>query len=219
MKNLIEVKNLTKKYQNKIIFENISFSIEKNSIFCLAGKSGVGKTTLMKILSTLDFNYSGSVLIDDLDIKKLNGNSLAKFRNKQIGIVFQDNNLLSDFTCFENICIPGYINREKKSVEKDTEKLMEELSISDCKNLFPKEISAGQIQRVSFARALINSPKIIFADEPTGNLDEHTSNQIHQMILNLKKNFNQTFFIVTHSKDMMKISDKIFDFENFLKKQ
>lgn len=206
---ILKCTSLQKNYEQEIIFKDFSFEVKKGEIVAIIGKSGIGKSTLLRIISTLDREYIGNIFIDGINIKSLKGKDLALFRNKKIGIVFQDNNLLPEFNSLENICIPGYIFGKKKEVDLIGEKLLNDLEIINCKNKFPYQISGGQAQRVAIARALINSPCIVFADEPTGNLDESSAQNIHEIILNLRKKYTQTFVIVTHNKGLMSIADKI----------
>ena len=199
---------ISKTFNQIQVLKNVDIKVENGKIVSIFGKSGAGKSTLLYILSSLDKPDKGEVLFDGTKISQLYGDQLSEFRNKKIGFVFQFHNLLDDFDAYENICIPGYVSGENKySIKKRADELLMELDLIDRKNHKPNELSGGEQQRVAIARALINSPEIIFADEPTGNLDKENSQNFINFIKKLNKKYNQTFVIVTHNKKFMEISD------------
>ena len=192
------------------MLQNLDIEINRGEIASIVGKSGSGKSTLLHILGTLDTADNGSIVIDDVDITGLNENELAKFRNRHVGFIFQFHHLLAEFTALENVCIPGYIGGMSKAeaIQKATE-LLTYLGLKERLDHKPSQLSGGEQQRVAIARALINEPNIVLADEPTGNLDDHTSEDLFQLILKLREDFNQTFIMVTHSKEMAARCDRI----------
>ena len=191
------------------VLKGINLDVRKGEIISIIGASGAGKTTLLHILGTLEKAKSGNYLINDKSVLNLNSNELSKFRNLEIGFIFQFHNLLVEFSAFENICLPGYISdRNKIEVEKRALELLNILGISDKKDNKPNELSGGEQQRVAIARALINSPSIILADEPSGNLDSKNADNLHELILKLNKEFNQTFIIVTHNNELAAVTDR-----------
>tara|TARA_B100000579_G_C22815482_1_gene847608 strand:- start:685 stop:1341 length:657 start_codon:yes stop_codon:yes gene_type:complete len=199
---------ISKTFNQIQVLKNVDIKVENGKIVSIFGKSGAGKSTLLYILSSLDKPDKGEVLFDGTKISQLYGDQLSDFRNKKIGFVFQFHNLLDDFDAYENICIPGYVSGEDEySIKKRADELLMELDLIDRKNHKPNELSGGEQQRVAIARALINSPEIIFADEPTGNLDKENSQNFINFIKKLNKKYNQTFVIVTHNKKFMEISD------------
>ena len=199
---------ISKTFNQIQVLKNVDIKVENGKIVSIFGKSGAGKSTLLYILSSLDKPDKGEVLFDGIKISQLYGDQLSEFRNKKIGFVFQFHNLLDDFDAYENICIPGYVSGEDEySIKKRADELLMELDLIDRKNHKPNELSGGEQQRVAIARALINSPEIIFADEPTGNLDKENSQNFINFIKKLNKKYNQTFVIVTHNKKFMEISD------------
>tara|TARA_Y100001936_G_scaffold24083_1_gene21899 strand:- start:4059 stop:4715 length:657 start_codon:yes stop_codon:yes gene_type:complete len=199
---------ISKTFNQIQVLKNVDIKVENGKIVSIFGKSGAGKSTLLYILSSLDKPDKGEVLFDGTKISQLYGDQLSEFRNKKIGFVFQFHNLLDDFDAYENICIPGYVSGEDEySIKKRADELLMELDLIDRKNHKPNELSGGEQQRVAIARALINSPEIIFADEPTGNLDKENSQNFINFIKKLNKKYNQTFVIVTHNKKFMEISD------------
>ena len=200
--------NISKTFNQIHVLKNVDIKVENGKIVSIFGKSGAGKSTLLYILSSLDKPDQGEVLFDGTKISQLYGDHLSEFRNKKIGFVFQFHNLLDDFDAYENICMPGYVSGDDEdSIKKRADELLIELDLIDRKNHKPSELSGGEQQRVAIARALINSPKIIFADEPTGNLDKENSQNFINFIKKLNKKYNQTFVIVTHNKNFMGISD------------
>ena len=199
---------ISKTFNQIQVLKNVDIKVENGKIVSIFGKSGAGKSTLLYILSSLDKPDKGEVLFYGTKISQLYGDQLSEFRNKKIGFVFQFHNLLDDFDAYENICIPGYVSGEDEySIKKRADELLMELDLIDRKNHKPNELSGGEQQRVAIARALINSPEIIFADEPTGNLDKENSQNFINFIKKLNKKYNQTFVIVTHNKKFMEISD------------
>jgi lipoprotein-releasing system ATP-binding protein len=209
---LIEAKNISKQYQNAgqlTVLNHVDISVEKGEMVSIIGASGAGKSTLLHILGTLEKADSGSLIIDGEDIFKLKDNKLAQFRNQKIGFVFQFHHLLPEFTALENICIPAYI--AKKSVveaEKRAFELLKLLGLENRANHKPAELSGGEQQRVAVARALINNPSVIMADEPSGNLDAKNSAELHALFVKLQHELGQTFIIVTHNKDLAQMANR-----------
>lgn len=202
-------KNISKSYGTLNVLEELQITVNKNEIVAIAGKSGSGKSTLLHILGTLDIADGGSIMIGDTDITKLNERDLARFRNQRIGFIFQFHHLLAEFTALENVCIPAYINgKEKSETEPKAKELLEYLGLGGRLEHKPSELSGGEAQRVAIARALINDPEIVFADEPTGNLDDHTSEDLFELLLKLRRDYNQTFVLVTHSKEIAARCDR-----------
>ena len=209
---MIEAKNITKFYGDLQVLKGVDLSIEKGEIIAIVGPSGAGKTTLLQILGTLDTPDAGtnSVLQFNGDnILELNDKKLSKFRNQHIGFIFQFHQLLPEFTALENVCIPGFIaNRNKNEVIKAAEKLLDFLGLADRIHHKPNELSGGEQQRVAVARALINDPDVIFADEPSGNLDSASAKNLHELFFKLRDEFNQTFVIVTHNEELADMTDR-----------
>lgn len=201
--------NISKSYGNLNVLENLDIEIRKNEIAAIVGKSGSGKSTLLHILGTLDAPDSGSIMISETDITTLNEQELAKFRNQRIGFIFQFHHLLGEFTALENVCIPAFINgSDEKATKARATELLDYLGLKERLHHKPNELSGGEQQRVAIARSLINQPSIVFADEPTGNLDDHTSEDLFQLLLQLRRDYNQTFVLVTHSSDIAKRCDR-----------
>mgnify|MGYP000601197964 CR=1 FL=1 len=206
---IIEAKSLCKKYGDLKVLDGIELSIEANEIVSIVGASGAGKTTLLQILGTLDRPDSGQLLIDSMDVFKLKDRDLSQFRNQRIGFVFQFHQLLPEFTALENVCLPGFIKgTPKAAVEKRALELLDFLNVASRKDHRPNQLSGGEQQRVAVARSLINSPAVIFADEPSGNLDSKNAEELHQLFFDLRKEFNQTFIIVTHNNDLAEMADR-----------
>ena len=201
--------NISKSYGDLKVLNNLSIEIKKNEIAAIVGKSGSGKSTLLHILGTLDNPDSGTIKISDTEITSLNERELARFRNRKIGFIFQFHHLLGEFTALENVCLPAFIlgADENETMAKATE-LLSYLGLKDRLDHKPNELSGGEQQRVAIARSLINNPDIVFADEPTGNLDDHTSEDLFQLLLKLRNDYNQTFVLVTHSKDIASKCDR-----------
>ncbi|MDB2427008.1 ABC transporter ATP-binding protein [Flavobacteriaceae bacterium] len=209
---MILVKNISKTYNNKKVVNKIDLDVKKGEIISITGPSGAGKTTLLNLISTLDSpdkNNDSIIKINDIDILSLNDKKLSKFRNTQIGFIFQFHELLPEFTALENVIIPAIIKGEKKDVSlKKAKTLLETLGLSNIINQFPSQLSGGEQQRVAVARALINNPKIIFADEPSGNLDSKSSDLLHKLFFDLREKLNITFIIVTHNKELSNMTDR-----------
>ncbi|MBP7810332.1 MAG: ABC transporter ATP-binding protein [Bacteroidia bacterium] len=206
---MISAKNIHKKYAELEILKGITVDINKGEVVSVVGSSGAGKTTLLTILGTLDRPTSGELFIDGTDVYKLNDKKLAAFRNLNIGFVFQFHHLLPEFDALENVCMPALIAKtSKKQAETKAKELLDYLGLKDRFTHKPSELSGGEQQRVAVARALINSPKIIFADEPSGNLDSNTAQELHQLFFNLRKELNQTFVIVTHNTELADMADR-----------
>ena len=206
---MIEIKNLRKSYDDIKILKGINVSFKQGEIASIVGKSGAGKTTLLQIIGTLENPTDGYVFYDKQNVFKLKKNELSNFRNKHIGFVFQFHHLLPEFTALENICMPALIGKKppKIAIEK-ARYLLDLLEISGRENHKPSELSGGEQQRVSVARSLINDPKIILADEPSGNLDTKTANELHELFFKLREKNNQTFIIVTHNNKLADLADR-----------
>ena len=208
---MIFAQNISKTFDGKKVLNNVSVDIKKGEIISIVGPSGAGKTTLLHILSTLDNSDSDSskLFINKTEIRKLNDNEIAKFRNTEIGFVFQFHELLPEFTAIENVCIPGMIKGDKIAlINKKAKKLFESLDILHIKDQKPSELSGGEQQRVAVARALINDPTILFADEPSGNLDSKSANKLHKLFFELRDRLNLTIVIVTHNKKLADMADR-----------
>lgn len=207
---LLSAKNIKKKYGSLQVLNNVSLDICKGEIVSIIGSSGAGKSTLLHILGTLDQADNGEIVINNQLVSTLKGKKLAAFRNKQIGFVFQFHHLLPEFSAVENVCIPGWIaGRKKKPIFHKATELLKSLGLEDRLQHKPQQLSGGEQQRVAVARALINDPAIIMADEPTGNLDSANARALHQLFLDLRTQFNQTFLIVTHNDELAKMSDRV----------
>jgi len=209
---MILVKNISKTYNNKKVVNKIDLNVKKGEIISITGPSGAGKTTLLNLISTLDSpdkNNDSTIKINDIDILSLNDKKLSKFRNTQIGFIFQFHELLPEFTALENVIIPAIIKGEKKDVSlKKAKTLLETLGLLNMINQYPSQLSGGEQQRVAVARALINDPKVIFADEPSGNLDSKSSDLLHKLFFDLRDKLNITFVIVTHNKELSNMTDR-----------
>ena len=209
---MILVKNISKTYNNKKVVNKIDLDVKKGEIISIIGPSGAGKTTLLNLISTLDSpdkNNDSTIKINDIDILSLNDKKLSKFRNTQIGFIFQFHELLPEFTALENVIIPAIIKGEKKDVSlKKAKTLLETLGLLNVINQYPSQLSGGEQQRVAVARALINDPKVIFADEPSGNLDSKSSDLLHKLFFDLREKLNITFIIVTHNKELSNMTDR-----------
>ena len=206
---MITGKNIYKRFGKVEVLKGVDIEINKGEIASIVGPSGSGKSTLLHILGTLDKADQGTVSMNDTIINQLKGKELAAFRNKHIGFVFQFHHLLPEFTALENVCIPGWLaGRKKAEVKEKATGLLNILNLSHRMENKPNEMSGGEQQRVAVARALINNPEIVFADEPTGNLDTANAEELHQLFFDLRKKFNQTFLIVTHNEELAKLSDR-----------
>jgi len=203
-------KNIYKRYGQLEVLKGVNLEIQKGEVVSIVGPSGSGKSTLLHILGTLDIADIGEVTMNDEIITKLKGKKLAAFRNKHIGFVFQFHHLLPEFTALENVCIPGWLaGRKKNEVKSEAAKLLGMLGLAERIDNKPNQLSGGEQQRVAVARALINNPDIVFADEPTGNLDSANATELHQLFFDLRKQINQTFLIVTHNEELARLSDRI----------
>lgn len=207
---MLTARNIYKNYGALPVLRGVDINIAKGEIVSIAGSSGAGKSTLLHILGTLDTADKGEIFLDDVRIDKLNGKKLAGFRNTHIGFVFQFHHLLPEFTALENVCIPGWIAaRKKKEVELKAFSLLKILGLENRSDHKPNQLSGGEQQRVAVARALINSPSIVMADEPTGNLDSSNAKELHNLFFDLREKFDQTFLIVTHNEELAQMSDRI----------
>ena len=215
---MIVAENIHKFYENNHILKGINLRVDKGEIISLVGASGAGKTTLLQILGTIDKydkKEGSKLLLKNQDISGFNENQLANFRNHELGFIFQFHQLLPEFNVIENICIPAFIKKTPKNIaESKANQLMNYLGISDRSKNKPNELSGGEKQRVAVARALINEPSIILADEPSGNLDSNASNNLHELFLSLRKDFNYTFIIATHNKLLAKKSDRVLEIKD-----
>lgn len=206
---MIEIKGIKKSYGELRVLKGIDLTIEPKEVVTIVGTSGAGKSTLLHILGTLDTPDCGELLFDNVNIATLSPNKLASFRNNNIGFVFQFHHLLPEFTALENVCIPAWIKgSSKKEAEKQAVKLLELMGLLDRAAHKPSELSGGEQQRVSVARALINNPRVILADEPSGNLDSATKNELHNLFFTLRQELGQTFVIVTHDTGLAEMSDR-----------
>jgi lipoprotein-releasing system ATP-binding protein len=206
---MIEVRDIKKQYGELPILKGISFQVKKGEIISIVGSSGAGKTTLLQILGTLDKPSYGSFSIDGVDPFQLSQKELARFRNKHIGFVFQFHQLLPEFNALENIMIPAMIGGDsKKTAQQKAEALLEQVGLSDRAKHRPNELSGGEQQRIAVCRALVNQPKIVFADEPSGNLDSKNADELHDLFFSLREKLNQTFIIVTHNPVLAQRADR-----------
>ncbi len=209
---MIKATNINKKYGELSVLKNVDLHIKKGEIVAIVGPSGAGKTTLLQILGTLDKpteDKGTSVELNNQDILNFSDKELSKFRNKHIGFIFQFHQLLPEFTAIENICIPAFIgNKSRSEAEKEAKRLLDFLGLSHRINHKPNELSGGEQQRVAVARALINNPSVIFADEPSGNLDSESAKNLHDLFFKLRDEFGQTFVIVTHNRTLADMADR-----------
>lgn len=212
---MIVTKNITKSFGTLKVLKGVDLTIEKGKIVSIVGTSGAGKTTLLQILGTLSRPDCGSLHIDGKNPLGMSERELAAFRNESIGFVFQFHHLLPEFSAFENVCLPGYIGRKSKlEVEDRARELLDFLGLNDRLNHKPNELSGGEKQRVAVARALINNPSVIFADEPTGNLDSKNQDELHDLFFSLRDEYGITLVIVTHDRDFAQMSDVIFEIKD-----
>ncbi len=206
---MLQANNITKKYEQLQVLKGVDIAVTKGEIVSIVGSSGAGKSTLLHILGTLDAPDAGTIFLNGEAVHLLKGKKLAAFRNQHIGFVFQFHHLLPEFSALENVCIPGWIgNRNKQTVEAEALKLLQLLGLGDRIDNKPQQLSGGEQQRVAVARALINKPAIVFADEPTGNLDSANAKELHHLFVRLKEELNQTFLIVTHNEELAAMSDR-----------
>jgi lipoprotein-releasing system ATP-binding protein len=207
---MLSATNIQKKYGQIQVLKGVDININKGEVVSIVGSSGAGKSTLLHILGTLDTADAGQIILNNQRIDKLTGKKLAAFRNKEIGFIFQFHHLLPEFTALENVCIPGWIaGGKKKETLLRAEQLLKTLGLTSRLQNKPQQLSGGEQQRVAVARALINNPSIIMADEPTGNLDSTNAKELHELFIDLRNQFNQTFLIVTHNEELAKMSDRI----------
>tara|TARA_B110000444_G_scaffold235730_1_gene247001 strand:+ start:34 stop:705 length:672 start_codon:yes stop_codon:yes gene_type:complete len=212
MSIIISCKAIHKKYGELEVLKGIDLEIEEGEVVAIVGPSGAGKTTLLQVLGTLDTPTSGegtSLKIIDKDTQKLSEKEMAHFRNENLGFIFQFHELLPEFTALENVCMPGWIgNRKEEDLEKDATALLSQLGLADRTHHKPQEMSGGEQQRVAVARALINKPKVVFADEPSGNLDSENALYLHELFFNLRDQLGCTFVIVTHNEELAERVDR-----------
>jgi len=206
---MISAKNIHKYYDQLHVLKGVDLEVKKGEIVSIVGASGAGKTTLLQIIGTLDGFSEGELVIAETGIANLNRRALAKFRNENLGFIFQFHQLLPEFTALENVCIPAFIKKTPKAeAEKKAKELLAFLGLSDREDHKPNELSGGEQQRVAVARALINSPSIILADEPSGNLDTESAENLHNLFFKLRDEFGQTFVIVTHNEELAAMADR-----------
>jgi lipoprotein-releasing system ATP-binding protein len=206
---MLKAKSIHKSYGQLQILKGVDLEVPKGEIVTIVGASGAGKSSLLNILGTLDRPDSGELYINDIELNKLNNKNLSDFRNRQIGFIFQFHHLLAEFSAIENVCIPAFIaGKSKNDAEKKAAELLDLLGLKDRLHHKPNQLSGGEQQRVAVARALVNNPALIFADEPSGNLDSVNALELHELFIKLKNEFRQTFVIVTHNEDLANLSDR-----------
>ena len=212
---MITAKNIHYSYDNLKVLKGVDLNIKKGEFVSIVGASGAGKTTLLHLLGTLDKIQEGSLLINGKETKHFSEKEVSKFRNQEIGFVFQFHNLLNEFTALENICLPAYLNgTPKKEADKKGLELLNLLNLSNRDEHKPDELSGGEQQRVAVARALINSPSILLADEPSGNLDSKNADELHQLFLKLNKETSQTIVVITHNKELAKLAHRTLEIKD-----
>ena len=206
---MIDIKNITKSFGTLQVLKGIDLHIDKGEVVSIVGPSGAGKTTLLQIIGTLDRPDTGTVCVDSIDVTTLSQNKLSDFRNRPLGFVFQFHQLLPEFTAIENIMIPAYIaGRSNKEAKAHAEELLRFMGLTDRAQHKPAELSGGEKQRVAVARALVNNPAVILADEPSGSLDTQNKQELHQLFFDLRQQFGQTFVIVTHDEELATLTDR-----------
>ena len=208
--NLLRASGIRRTYGSLQVLKGIDLEVEKGEVVAIVGASGAGKSTFLHILGTLDRPDQGQVFIEDINVFTQKDKDLARFRNEKVGFIFQFHNLLAEFTALENACMPGYINgsMNEKDILARGKELLEMLGLADRANHLPSQLSGGEQQRVAVARALLNKPSIVLADEPSGNLDSHNALELHQLFFKLRDDFGQTFVIVTHNEDLAAMADR-----------
>lgn len=212
---MIKLTGIHKSFGNLEVLKGIDLHIKEGEFVSIVGASGAGKTTLLQIIGTLDTNHEGEVIINDTNIKKLSDKELSAFRNKQLGFVFQFHQLLPEFTALENVCMPGLIaRRNSKEVEEKAKELLTKLGLQDRFHHKPNELSGGEKQRVAVARALINNPKLILADEPSGSLDSGNKKELHSLLRKLCNEYGLTILLVTHDNELAETSDRIIEMKD-----
>jgi len=212
---LLVATNIYKSYNSLQVLKGIDISVLEGEIVSIVGASGAGKSTLLHILGTLDFPDRGTVKLREQSLFEMSAKELSSFRNRQIGFVFQFHNLLPEFTAHENVCIPGFIgNRNETEVRDQAEELLIYLGMGSRLNHQPSQLSGGEQQRTAVARALINNPSIILADEPSGNLDSQNARELHQLFFDLRSKYRQTFIVVTHNEELAKMTDRMLEIKD-----
>ncbi|MDW7690261.1 ABC transporter ATP-binding protein [Flammeovirgaceae bacterium SG7u.111] len=212
---MLKAVGLTKQYGELPVLKGIDIHVKKSEVVSIVGASGAGKSTLLHILGTLDTPDTGKMSIADTDVFSLSGNELAQYRNQRIGFVFQFHNLLPEFTALENVCLPGYISgKDKTEVEKRGKELLKLLNISSREGHKPSQMSGGEQQRAAVARSLVNNPSIVFADEPSGNLDSKNADELHNLFFKLRDELGQTFVIVTHNSSFAQMANRMLEIKD-----
>lgn len=206
---MLVAQGITKKYGSLEVLKGIDLIINKAEVVSIVGASGAGKSTLLQILGTLDQPNTGKILLNEIDVMQLSEKKLAKFRNEKLGFIFQFHNLFAEFTALENVCMPAFIKgTNTNEAQNRAQFLLEQLNLADKSNNLPSQLSGGEQQRVAVARAMMNAPDIIFADEPSGNLDTKNAHELHELFFKLREEFQQTFVIVTHNQSLAEMADR-----------
>lgn len=213
---ILSAENIFKSYGKLHVLKGVSLEVDQGEVVSIVGKSGAGKSTLLHILGTLDKADEGKIFFNNENISSYSESQINTFRNQHIGFIFQFHHLLPEFTALENVTIPGRILNQSNQLEGRAKELLDYLGLKDRMSHKPSELSGGEQQRVAVARALMNSPKIVFADEPSGNLDTQTSEELHEMLFKLREDFNQSFVIVTHNMELAALSDRTLTMEDGL---